>query len=119
MRPGPRSTSSGRAATAIPTSTSRPCRSRGSPPRWRQIAVKNIGREESTLLITNDTATRARDLFARYAERMLVENELASYIAGFHVDSLASGLALNVDVDTTLTVIAGSLYRLLARSLKR
>lgn len=50
---------------------------------------------------------------------MLVENELASYIAGFHVDSLASGLALNVDVDTTLTVIAGSLYRLLARSLKR
>jgi hypothetical protein len=85
----------------------------------RQIAVRNIGREEPTLLITNDTATRAKDLFARYAERMLVENELASYIAGFHVDSLASGLALNVDVDTTLTVIAGSLYRLLARSLKR
>src|SRR6266852_3132879 len=35
------------------------------------------------------------------------------------VDALTSGLALNVDVDTTLTVIAGSIYRLLARSLKR
>ncbi len=28
-------------------------------------------------------------------------------------------LALNVDLDTTLTVIAGNIYRLLARSLKR
>ncbi len=85
----------------------------------RQIAVRNIGRDEPTLLITNDLTTKAKDLFARYAERMLVENELASYIAGFHLDALCSGLALNVDVDTTLTVIAGNLYRLLARSLKR
>jgi len=85
----------------------------------RQIAVRNIGRDEPTLLITNDLTAKAKDLFARYAERMLVENELGSYIAGFHLDSLSSGLALNVDVDTTLTVIAGNLYRLLARSLKR
>jgi hypothetical protein len=85
----------------------------------RQIAVRNIGRDEPTLLITNDLTTSRRDLFARYAERMLIENELASFISGFHLDALASGLALNVDVDTTLTVIAGNLYRLLSRSLKR
>jgi transposase len=85
----------------------------------RQIAVRNIGRDEPTLLITNDTTTTAKDLFARYAERMLIENELSSYIKGFQVDALSSGLALNVDVDTTLTVIAGTIYRLLARSLKR
>src|SRR6266704_1888729 len=36
----------------------------------RQIAVKNIGRDEPTLLITHDLATPAKDLFARYAERM-------------------------------------------------
>src|SRR5712692_1225759 len=83
----------------------------------RQIAVRNIGRGEPTLLITNDMTTKARDLFTRYAERMLIENELSSYIKGFQVDALTSGLALNVDVDTTLTVIAGSIYRLLARSL--
>jgi hypothetical protein len=81
--------------------------------------VRNIGRDEPTLLITADRTTTAKDLFARYAERMLVENELSAYIKGFHLDALTSGLALNVDVDTTLTVIAGSLYRLLARSLKR
>lgn len=85
----------------------------------RQIAVRNIGRDQPTLLITNDHTTNAKSLFARYAERMLIENELASYIAGFHLDALSSGLALNIDVDTTLTVIAGHLYRLLARSLKR
>ena len=81
--------------------------------------MRNIGRDEPTLLITADTTTSAKDLFARYAERMLIENELSAYIKGFHLDALSSGLALNVDVDTTLTVIAGTLYRLLARSLKR
>jgi hypothetical protein len=85
----------------------------------RQIAVKNIGRDEPTLLITHDLATPARDLFARYAERMTVENELDAYISGFHLDALTSGVPLNVDLDTTLTVVAGNLYRLLALKLDR
>jgi transposase len=85
----------------------------------RQIAVKDIGRDEPTLLITHDLATPAQDLFARYAERMIVENELDAYIGGFHLDALTSGVPLNVDLDTTLTVIAGNLYRLLARKLPR
>lgn len=85
----------------------------------RQIAVTNIGRDQPTLLITNALATPAKNLFARYAERMIVENELDAYIGGFHLDALSSGLPLNVDLDTTLTVIAGNLYRLLARRLPR
>ncbi|HEY5985975.1 MAG TPA: hypothetical protein VIV12_06250 [Streptosporangiaceae bacterium] len=92
---------------------------KGVSARVRQIAVKNIGRDEPTLLITRDLATPARDLFARYAERMMVENELDAYIGGFHLDALTSGVPLNVDLDTTLTVIAGNLYRLLARNLPR
>ncbi len=85
----------------------------------RQIAVKNIGRDEPTLLITSNLTTPARDLFARYAERMMVENELDAYIGGFHLDALTSGVPLNVDLDTTLTVVAGNLYRLLALKLDR
>jgi hypothetical protein len=85
----------------------------------RQIAVTGIGRDEPTLLITHDLATPAKDLFARYAERMTVENELDAYISGFHLDALTSGVPLNVDLDTTLTVVAGNLYRLLARKLDR
>ena len=85
----------------------------------RQIAIKNIGRDEPTLLITNDTAGKGKDLFARYAERMMIENELDAYIGGFHLDALTSGVSLNVDLDTTLTVVAGNLYRLLALKLAR
>ncbi|MGH3419147.1 MAG: hypothetical protein ACRDOD_06060 [Streptosporangiaceae bacterium] len=39
----------------------------------RQIAVTSIGRDEPALLITHDLATPARDLFARYAERMMAQ----------------------------------------------
>jgi len=85
----------------------------------RQIAVTNIGRDEPTLIITNDLTTPGKNLFARYAERMMVENELDAYIGGFHLDALTSGVPLNVDLDTTLTVVAGNLYRLLALKLSR
>ena len=85
----------------------------------RQLAVRNIGRDQPTLLITNDIERTTKQLFARYAERMGIENELDAYISGFHLDALSSGLPLNVDLDTTLTVIAGNLYRLLARQLPR
>jgi hypothetical protein len=50
---------------------------------------------------------------------MMVENELDAYISGFHLDALTSGVPLNVDLDTTLTVVAGNLYRLLALKLPR
>jgi hypothetical protein len=85
----------------------------------RQLAVRNIGRDQPTLLITNDIERTTKQLFTRYAERMGIENELDAYIQGFHLDALSSGLPLNVDLDTTLTVIAGNLYRLLARKLPR
>jgi transposase len=85
----------------------------------RQLAVRNIGREHPTMLITNEHELTTKQLFGRYAERMTIENELDAYIQGFHLNALSSGLPLNVDLDTTLTVIAGNLYRLLARCLPR
>jgi hypothetical protein len=85
----------------------------------RQIAIRNIGHDQPTLLITNDLTAAAKDLFCRYAERMIIENELDADISGFQLNALSSGLPLNVDVDTTLTVLAGNCYRLLARTLPR
>jgi hypothetical protein len=92
---------------------------KGISAKVRQIAIRGIGRDEPTLPITNDVATPAKALFARYAERMTIENELDAYISGFHLDALSSGVPLNVDLDTTLTVVAGNLYRMLARKLPR
>ncbi len=85
----------------------------------RQIAIRNIGHDQPTLLVTNELTTAGKDLFGRYAERMMIENELDADISGFHLNALSSGLPLNVDVDTTLTVLAGNCYRLLARRLPR
>jgi hypothetical protein len=50
---------------------------------------------------------------------MMIENELDAYICGFHLDALTSGVPLTVDLDTTLTVVAGNLYRRLALKLSR
>ena len=50
---------------------------------------------------------------------MLIENELDAYISGFNLNALSSSVSLNVDLDTTLTVVAGNLYRLFARNLPR
>ena len=62
----------------------------------RQLAVRNIGREHPTILITNALELTTKQLFARYAERMNIENELDAYIQGFHLNALSSGLPLNV-----------------------
>ena len=49
----------------------------------------------------------------------MIEDQLDAYVGGFHLDALTSGVPLNVDLDTTLTVTAGNLYRLLALELAR
>ena len=85
----------------------------------RQIAVRNIGQDQPTLLVTNDISSPAKDLFGRYAERMVIENDLDADISSFHLNALRSGLPLGVDIDTTATVLAGNCYRLLAKKLPR
>ena len=50
---------------------------------------------------------------------MLIENELDACISGFGLNALSSAVSLNVDLDTTLTVVAGNLCRLFARKLPR
>jgi hypothetical protein len=92
---------------------------KGVGQQLRQMAIRNIGHDQPTLLVTNELTTPAKDLFGRYAERMMIENELDADISGFGLNALSSGLPLNVDVDTTLTVLAGNCYRLLARKLPR
>jgi hypothetical protein len=49
---------------------------------------------------------------------MLIENGLSDSIEFFHLDSLSSAVALNVDFDVLLTVIASGIYRLFAKSLR-
>jgi len=79
----------------------------------RQLVITELGHEEPTLLITNQLRRSARKLIGRYAQRMVIENSIADGIDFFHMDALSSAVAMKVDCDLQLTLLASSLYRLL------
>ena len=81
----------------------------------RQLTITDLGHEEPTLLLTNQLTRSARDLIRRYAQRMVIENSIADGIDFFHMDALSSAVAMKVDCDLQLTLMASSLYRLLGR----
>jgi hypothetical protein len=80
----------------------------------RQFAVRDLGHEQPTILITNYMRKAPRNLIGRYAQRMLIENNIADAVDFFHMDALSSTVALKVNFDLTATVLASTLYRLFA-----
>ncbi len=83
----------------------------------RQVAVRGLGHEQPTLFLTNDSVIKGAALVERYARRMLIENGIAENIDFFHLDALSSAIAIQVDLDVMLTLIANALYRQLAQQL--
>ncbi|MBC8457837.1 MAG: transposase [Deltaproteobacteria bacterium] len=92
----------------------------------RQLVAKNLGRESPTFLLTNDFESTKADLLLRYAHRTLIENDLDSAIAFFHLNRLSSSIWVKVDFDVkrslrpfgTTTLLAHTLYRRLAQRLR-
>jgi hypothetical protein len=84
----------------------------------RQLLIRDLGHKEPTILVTNDLRASPKSLITRYAKRMLIENGLADAIDFFHLDALSSAVALNVDFDVLLTVVASGLYRQFAHGLR-
>jgi transposase len=80
----------------------------------RQLTIAELGHEDPTLLLTNQLKRSASHLIGRYAQRMLIENNIEDGIDFFHMDALSSAVAMKVNCDLQLTLIASSLYRLLA-----
>jgi hypothetical protein len=81
----------------------------------RQITVTDLGHEEPTLLLTNQLRRSPAALIGRYAKRMLIENNIEDGVNFFHMDALSSAVALKVNCDLQLTLIASSLYRYLGQ----
>jgi hypothetical protein len=80
----------------------------------RQLTVTDLGHEEPTLVLSNQLRRSPVRLIGRYAQRMLIENRIEDGIDFFHLDALCSAVALKVNCDLLLTLMASSLYRLLA-----
>lgn len=83
----------------------------------RQITITDLGHDEPTLLLTNQLRRSAKKLVERYAKRMLIENGIEDGIEFFHMDALSSAVAMKVDCDLQLTLMASSLYRYLAQQI--
>lgn len=80
----------------------------------RQLLITDLGHEEPTILLTNQLHRSPAKLIGRYAQRMLIENNIEDGIDFFHMDALASAVALKVNCDLQLTLMASSLYRVFA-----
>ena len=80
----------------------------------RQLVISDLGHEEPIFLLTNRLTSSAAKLIKRYAQRMIIENGIEDSIDFFHMDALSSAVAMKVNLDVQLTLMASSLYRLLA-----
>ena len=80
----------------------------------RQLVINDLGHEDPIFLLTNQMSRSAAKLIERYAKRMIIENRIEDSIDFFHMDALSSAVAMKVNLDVQLTLMAGSLYRLIA-----
>ena len=85
----------------------------------RQVIFKDHGREEPTFLITNNFDIELETLALHYANRWLIENKFAELIDFFKLNALSCPFMIRIYFDVVLTLIADTLYRLLAKDLKR
>jgi hypothetical protein len=85
----------------------------------RQVTVTDLGHEEPTIILTNNVSITAPSLVTRYAQRMLIENGISDAIRFFHLDALSSMIGLKIDFDLQITLMAASLYRLMAGRIGR
>src|SRR5713101_3740371 len=79
------------------------------PGTVRQLVVTGLGREQPTVIITNDNTAKTRAVITQYARRMTIEQRPAEIIRAFCADALSSTVNLNVDLDVVLAVLAQAL----------
>jgi transposase len=84
----------------------------------RQIIVTGTGRELPMLIITNDFETPAKQIIETYAQRWLIENNISENVDFFSINALSSPIIVKVDFDIAMTLIANTLYKIMAAKFK-
>jgi len=85
----------------------------------RQLVFEGHGREQPTFLITNNFDLDLATLASHYSNRWLIENKISEIVDFFNLNALSSPFMIRIYFDVALTVVADTLYRLLAHDLKR
>jgi transposase len=84
----------------------------------RQVILRGNGREEPAFLISNDFASPVELLVSDYARRWRVENVISEAVKFFHLNALSSPILVKVHFDILLTMMADTLYSMLAQKLR-
>ena len=84
----------------------------------RQVIVQGNGREKPTFLISNDFETPLELLVGNYARRWRVENVISEAVKFFNLNALSSPILVKVHFDVIMTMIADTLYTMLAQKLR-
>jgi len=84
----------------------------------RQIILRGNGREDPAFLITNDLTAPAERIVSDYARRWRVENVISEAVKFFNLNALSSPILVKVHFDVLMTMIADTLYSMLAQKLR-
>ena len=84
-----------------------------------QVIFKEHGRQLPTFLITNNLEIELKTLALQYANRWLIENKFSELVNFFNLNALSSPFMIRIYFDVVMTIVADTLYRLLADDLKR
>jgi transposase len=84
----------------------------------RQVIVRGNGHEKPAFLISNDFDADLESLVGDYARRWRVENGIAEAVKFFHLNAMSSPILTKVHFDVALTMLADTLYTMLARKLR-
>ena len=84
----------------------------------RQIIVRGNGHEKPAFLITNDFEAPVELVVGNYSRRWRVENGIAEAVKFFHLNALSSPILTKIHFDIALTMMADTLYSMLAQKLR-
>lgn len=91
---------------------------RGYDGELRQIIVRGNGHEKPAFLISNDFDAPLELLVSDYARRWRVENLISEAVKFFHLNALSSPILIKVHFDVIMTMIADTVYNMLAQKLR-
>jgi hypothetical protein len=84
----------------------------------RQIIVRGNGHEKPAFLISNDFDTSVELIVGNYSRRWRVENVISEAVKFFNLNALSSPILVKVHFDVVMTMIADTLYNMLAQKLR-
>jgi transposase len=91
---------------------------RGYNGEIRQVVIRGNGHEKPTFLVSNDHETPVELLVGNYARRWRVENGIAEAVKFFNLNAFSSPILVKVQFDVIMTMIADTLYSMLAQKLR-